>query len=94
MNEHPSKFRTDSLYVACYLMAKGAQFLKVEPIEEHSTTTRRYFYFVFDRDEKTDVLQQEFMNNADVPVGGFVNALNTLKGVIRANLGSLNRIGQ
>jgi len=83
----PELFRTDSLYVACFLMAQGRRFLHIEPMPDHPSG-KQYFYFCFREDPDLVRLNQDFNNNADVPVGLFVNALNTLKGVIRAEIGT------
>lgn len=87
MASPPEHFRTDSLYVACFLMAQGRRFLKIDPIPDHPSG-KQYFYFCFEDHPELVRLNQDFNNNADVPVGLFVNALNTLKGVIRAEFGN------
>ena len=85
MTSSPEQFPTDSLYVACFLMAQGRRFLKIDPIL-NSVSKKQLFYFCFEDHPDMVRLNQDYNNNADVPVGLFINALTTLKGVIRAEI--------
>ncbi len=82
-NSQPQVFRSDNLYIACFLMAQGSKFIRLE-LMKRQPQDKQLYYFVFDQTDELIKLNQDYINNADVPVGSFVNALNTLKGVIRS----------
>jgi hypothetical protein len=73
--EVPAAFHTHDLHLAAYLLAKGA--VLTSHVRDGPRVT-----FTFAKAPDPEPLVHEFWNGADVGVGAYVRALDTLKSII------------
>ncbi len=72
-------FQTKDLYLASYLYAKEAKFIRIE-------RSGRQGYFIFENKEQCEQLQQEYFGKQGQVIGkDFSDAIRTLKDLLFAD---------